>query len=330
MKTLVTGATGFIGTNLVRKLVEQGESVRILRREWSNMAGLEGLPIEEYIGNVRDFDSVQRAVKGCTRVYHLAALLKIAPFERERFHQTNVRGSDNIARAALEEGVEKMVYTSTIGAVGYGTSENPATEETQFNLGHFKLPYIDTKREGEEIILEYCKKGLPAVVVNPGYVFGPWDKRPGLNKFFELAVRGKLWFYIGGGLSVVDVDDVVQGHLLAMEKGRIGERYILSNQNMTYREFLSLVNQFLDRKPPKFKIPYPLLLMLGYFGDGLGKVFRFNPQMSARVARFTKITHYVSSEKAMRELGYTTTPLAESFRKTFDWLRKYHQLDGKK
>lgn len=331
MKILVTGATGFIGTNLVRKLVEQGEEVRILRREWSNMIGLEGLPVEEHTGNVRDYDSLRQAVKGCSRVYHLAALLKIAPFERDRFQKTNVLGSENIARAALAEGVEKMVYTSTIGAVGYGPKENPATEESEFNLGHFKLPYIDTKRKGEEVILAYCKKGLPAVIVNPGYVFGPWDKRPGANRFFDMALRGRLWFYIGGGLSVVDVDDVVQGHLLAMEKGRIGERYILSNQNMTYKEFLSLINEFIGKKPPKFKIPYVLLLTLGYFGDGLGKLFRFNPQISSRVARFTKINHYVSSEKAKIELGYSTTPLAESFQKTFNWLKEYNDLlNGKK
>jgi dihydroflavonol-4-reductase len=331
MKILVTGATGFIGTNLVRKLVEQGESVRILRREWSNMMGLEGLPIEQHLGNLRDYDSVRQAVKGCQRVYHLAALLKIAPFERERFRRTNVLGSENIARAALEEGVEKMVYTSSIAAVGYGTKENPATEETEFNLGRFKLPYIDTKRQGEEVILQYCDKGLSAVVVNPGYVFGPWDKRPGVNKFFEMAARGKLWFYIGGGLSIVEVDDVVQGHLLAMEKGRIGERYILSNENVTYLELLSSINAFIGKKPPKFKIPYPLLLMLGYLGDGFGKLFRFNPQVSSRIARFTKINHYVNSEKAKRELGFTTTPLAKSFKKTFDWLKEYSNLlDGKK
>ncbi|MFQ5769329.1 MAG: SDR family oxidoreductase [bacterium] len=324
MTILVTGATGFIGTNLVRKLVAQRESVRIMRREWSNLLGLEGLPIEHHIGDIRDYNSVREAIKGCKKVYHLAALLKIAPFERERFHKTNVLGSENMARAALEEGIEKMVYTSTIGAVGYGSEDNPATEESEFNLGKFRLPYIDTKRQGEEIILEYSQKGLPVVVVNPGYVFGPWDKRPGLNQFLTLAAQGKLWFYIGGGVSVVDVEDVVQGHLLAMEKGRIGERYILSNQNVTYKEFMSMANEFLGKRPPRVKIPYLLLLFTGYVMEGFGKLFGFNPQLSARAARFTNITHYVSSQRARRELGYTTTPLAESFKKTFDWLKEYN------
>ena len=330
MPLLVTGATGFIGTNLVRELVAQGESVRILRREWSNLLGLEGLSIEHHIGDIRDYNSVREAIKGCKKVFHLAALLKIAPFERERFYKINVLGSENIARAALEEGVEKMVFTSTIAAVGYGTEENPATEATEFNLRGFRLPYIETKRQGEEKILEYCKKGLPAVVVNPGYVFGPWHKKSGLNQFLTLAARGKLWIYIGGGLSVVDVDDVVQGHILAMEKGRIGERYILSNHNMTYKEFMFIANEFCAKRPPRVKIPYILLLSMGYLGEVFGKLFGFNPQISSAVARFTKINHYVSSEKARQELGYTTTSLAESFKKTYDWLKEHNFLNAKK
>ncbi|MFQ5751677.1 MAG: SDR family oxidoreductase [bacterium] len=326
MSILVTGATGFIGTNLVRKLVARGDSVRILRREWSNMLGLERLPIEEHIGDVRDYEAVRKAVTGCKQIYHLAALLKIAPFERERFHNINVEGSDNIALAALEEGVEKLVYTSSIAAIGFGTEDNPATEETEFNLDKFKLPYIDTKRKGEQKVLDYCESGLPAVVVNPGYVFGPWAKKPGLNKILLLAAQGKLWYYISGGLSIVDVDDVVQGHLLAMEKGKIGKRYILSNQNITYKELITMANEFVGKKPPKFKIPFALMLMVGYLAEGAGKLFRFNPQISSGMARMTTITHYVSSEKAKRELGYTTTPLADSFKKTFNWLKEYKYI----
>lgn len=326
MLTLVTGATGFIGTNLVRKLVERGESVRILRREWSNMLGLENLDIEEYLGDIRDYETVRKAVKGCKRVYHLAALLKIAPFERNRFVKTNVVGSDNVALAALEEGVEKLVYTSSIAAIGFGTEENPATEESEFNLGELKLPYIDTKKAGEDKILEYCKSGLPAVVVNPGYVFGPWNKKPGLNKFLVLAAQGKMSFYLSGGISVVDVDDVVEGHLLAMAKGQIGERYILSNQNISYKDFITKATELAGQKPPKFKMPYFLLLVAGYLAEGAGQLFRFNPAISSGVARMTTITHYVSSDKARRELGYTTTPLEVSFKKTFEWLKEYDYI----
>lgn len=330
MPILVTGASGFIGTNLVKALVAQGQSVRILRREWSDMLGLRDVPLEEHIGDIRDFETVRQATADCSQVYHVAALLKIAPFERERFYRTNVLGTENVARAALETGVERMVHTSTIGTVGYGNESQPATEETQFNLGQFRLPYIDTKREAEELILRYHREeGLPVVVVNPGYVFGPWDRRPGLNRILELADQGKLWFYVEGGLSVVDVNDVAQGHLLAMERGRPGERYILSNQNLTYKEFLSMANEFVGHAPPKWKVPYSLLLALGFVGEALGRVFGFNPQISARVARMTRITHYVSAEKARRELGWNTTPLAESFARTFDWIR-WFAVNGKK
>jgi dihydroflavonol-4-reductase len=323
---LVIGATGFLGTNLVRELAGRGESVRILRRPSSNLLGLEKLPLEEVSGDLADPAALRQAMRGCRHVFHVAGGVSLGTLDRERLRRVNVGGTEAVAAAALAEGVERLVYTSSSVSIGYGTADQPATEDSPFNLGHLRLPYVDTKKEAEEKILEQCGKGLPAVVVNPGYVFGPWDKAPKLNQLLIMAARGKLNFYFGGGLSVVDVSDVARGHVLALEKGRVGQRYILSNLNLTYREFFTRVNAFVGRPPPKFKMPYPVLLGMGYAAQGFGKLFGLKPELSAAAARLYQINHYLSSEKARQELGYTTTPLEESFRKTFDWLKEYKYI----
>jgi dihydroflavonol-4-reductase len=318
---LVTGATGFIGTNLVQQLASGDEPVRILRRQSSNMLGLEGLPIEEVVGDILDEASVREAVKDCRRVYHVAGSADIGPFSSEQLYRTNVFGTEQVARAALAEGVEKLVYTSSSVTIGYGSAENPATEDSDYNLGHIPLPYIKTKKAAEEKVLELVAQGLPAVIVNPGYVFGCWDKEPKLNQLLIKSARGKLNFFFPGGMSVVDVDDVATGHILAMEAGQIGQRYILSNRNMTYREFVTVVNASQGKRPPKWKLPYPLLLTMGYASECCGKLFRFNPLLSSGLAQLYAIDHFVSSQKAETVLGYKTTPLEESLDRTFHWLR---------
>jgi dihydroflavonol-4-reductase len=320
---LVIGATGFLGTNLVRELHARGEAVRILRRPSSNMLGLEGQAREEVVADLFDPAALRQAMRGCRQVFHVAGGVSMSPFGGEQLRRVNVEGTAAVAAAALAEGVDRLVYTSSSVTIGYGSAGSPATEESPFNLGHLHMPYVDTKKEAEDRLLEQCRKGLPAVVVNPGYVFGPWDKAPKLNKLLIMAAQGKLSFYFGGGLSVVDVADVARGHILALERGRVGERYILSNLDLTYREFFTRVNAVVGRPPPKFKMVHPLLLGMGYGSQVLGKLFGFDPELSAGAARLYRLNHYLSSEKARRELGYATAPLEDSLRKTFDWLKEY-------
>lgn len=320
---LVTGATGFVGTNLVRSLTCQGELVRILRRHTSNTFGLEGLPIQEYYGDLLDLCSVRNAVKGCTRIFHLAAPVHIGPFGGPSLRHTHLKGTDNLVRAALDEGVERFVFTSSGVTVGFGSRDCPATEQSNFDMADLRIPYIDVKKEAEEVVLDYVAAGLPAIIVNPGYIFGPWDKSPKLNQLLILAAKGRLIFYFEGGLSVVDVADVVKGHLLAMEHGTIGERYILSNQNVTYQEFFTILNAFVRKRPPRFRIPLSMLLAGGFVAEGLGKLLGLNPSFSSSVARLYSRGHYMSSEKASLQLGYSVTPIEHSLERTFSWLKQH-------
>jgi dihydroflavonol-4-reductase len=323
---LVIGATGFIGTNVVRELVERGESVRIFRRTSSNMLGLENLPFEEYFGDLLNPEAVRRAMKGCTRVFHLAAVVSLRPYETRHLSDIHIKGTNIVAQTALEEGVERFVYTSSGVTVGYNPGSKPATEANGVSLTHLGLPYVETKIKAEELVLQFFHKGLPAVIVNPGYTFGPWDKSPKLNQLLIMAAQGKLNFYFTGGLSVVNVADVAHGHLLAMDHGRLGERYILSNQNLTYQDFFTLLNAYVGRKPPKYRLPYPVMFTVGFFAETYGRIFRLNPQLSTGLARLYKINHYLSSEKAMQELHYTPRPLEDSLDKTFRWLREHNYI----
>lgn len=329
MLTLVTGATGFIGTNLVRRLVAEGEGVRILRRGHSNTRGLEDLPIDTVIGDVRDPESVRQAVRGCRWVYHLAARLNVASKEWDRFYKTNVQGTENVCRAALEAGVERLLHCSSIAAVGWGPPEAPATEDTEFNLGHLRVPYIHTKRQAEEVVEGFVQKGLQAVTVNPSYVFGPWDKRLGANRLVYLVASGKLRFYPGkGGMNIVDVDDVVARMIAAMQRGRIGERYILGGENLFFRDLFDLITELAGQPKPIGTIPFPLLWTVAALSEVISRVTGRRSGISRDMARIAHLPHFVSSEKAIRELGYRYRSAREVIKRSLEWLVHEGYLDG--
>lgn len=323
---LVTGATGFVGTNLVRELVRRGESVRILCRASSNLEGLVDLPIEQFIGDLLDQQSLQKAIKNCRQVYHVASLIEMSPYKRNELYDVNILGTEMVMRAALDEGVDRLVYTSSAVTLGYSTQEDPVTEESQYNFGWLENPYIESKKRAEDVVLAYSKRGVPAVIVNPGYIFGSWDKNPKLNKILILAAQSKLKFYFGGGLSVVDVADVVQGHLLAMEKGDVGERYIISNENLTYKDFMTLANQLTGKPPPCVKLPTWLMVMMGRLAETYGRFAQVEAPLSSSMARLYDVHHYMSSKKAIQELGYKPKSLKESLKLTLDWLEKHHYI----
>ncbi|HZU97930.1 MAG TPA: NAD-dependent epimerase/dehydratase family protein [Planctomycetota bacterium] len=329
MTTLVTGATGFVGINLVRRLVAKGEKVRIFARP-SPMPrkGLEGLDVEQAAGDVTDAESVAAAMKGVRRVYHVAGLTSQGPWNsvRRRLKAVNVGGTDNVCEAARKEGVERLVHCSSVAAIGFGPLEKPATESQTWNLGRLASPYYDTKRDAEFVVQKHVEQGLDAVIVNPSLMIGPYDVKPTSSEVVLRAARMKkgIFFYPKqGGMNALDVEDAVFGHIAAMEKGKKGERYILGNENLTWRGLFTLANEVCGKPAPWLPLSllptYPVALVgnaLGFFAPE-----RFD-SFNTAILRAGLVQHYVSPEKARRELGLPATPLKDAMKKALVWFQE--------
>ena len=312
-----------MGRRIVDMLVDGGKGVRIFDLPFMDFSGLEDVPgIEIVKGDITDADTVAAAVSGVSAVIHLAALLPPnSERDREKTFAVNVGGTENICRVACEQGVDRLVHTSSIAAVGHGSLDAPATEESAWNLGHLKAPYYDTKRRGEEVVRRYIENGLDAVIVNPAYVVGPYDVKPsGGRVIIQIATRRLLGVPSRGGICFVDVREVVDGMLAAMERGVCGERYILGNENITYRDYARRVAGIAGVDPPRWAMPYWLLLPAAVAATAIGW---FNPKPFAdanlTVLRTGFCEHFLSGEKARRELGVSPRPIDTAIADAIAW-----------
>ncbi len=325
----ITGATGFVGLNVLRKLRMRGERVNALARPGSRGArfvkkfGAALVP-----GDVTDYASVRRAIRGCDRVYHVAGSTEMSPAKRAETGAINVGGTRNVMRAALEENVERVVHTSSTAAVGGGPPDRPATETSPWNYRSLHLPYNDTKREGERVALGFTRKGLKVVVVNPAYMIGEWDVKPTSGRLILLAAKYGIPFYPSGSNNTLDVEDAADGHLLAMEGGRPGQRYILGHENLTYREILETVCRAVGKPGPVLPLPYGVARVAGWVGDlaqGLdgGEVLS---SLNSGTARLAFVDHCVSPAKAVRELGLPQRPVEGAVGNAVRWFKRYGYL----
>lgn len=324
MKALVTGATGFIGSAVVRELLRNGEEVKVLVRPASNRLNLKGLEVEEAHGDITESESVRRALTGCDRVYHVAALYTMDD-PPEAYYRVNVEGTRTILRACLDAGIRRVVYTSTIAAVGSSADGRPVNEESLWDLGEIFLPYVTTKYMAEFEAWRACARGLPVVVVNPTAPMGARDVKPTpTGRLIVDFLNGRMPLYPQLYLNVIDADDVATGHRLAMEKGRPGERYILGNQNVTVAQILASVSNLTGVPPPKMAIPYPAALVASFFAELVMTRVLGRPSMiSVASARFMRRKLHASNEKAVRELGLTVAPIEECFKKAIRWFHEY-------
>jgi len=323
MKALVTGATGLIGSSLVRELLKDGVQVKVLVRKNSDTRNIDGLDLERVYGDIRDADSVKAALKGCDTFYQTAALYVYWWPDKKVFYDINVEGTKNALNAALEQGVQKVVYTSSIAAIGIHGANPPANEESQFNMGKSGEHYIISKYLGEVEAMKICKKGLPVVVVNPAGVMGVRDIKPTPSGQLILNVLNRrLPGYNDGGNNFVDVEDVARGHILAAQKGRIGERYILGNQNMTFKEFYNLVAEVGKVEPPRRKITRTPALALAYVYQLVGSISKKPPLITPALARSIGSYAYYDSSKAVKELGFPQTPIRKTVEKAVNWFRE--------
>jgi dihydroflavonol-4-reductase len=320
-RTLVTGGTGFIGANVVRSLLERGEDVRALVRPGSSLANLDGLPIEKASGDLRDADSVRRAVAGCARVYHVAADYRLWARDPRELYRSNVAGTVHVMEACLAEGVERVVYTSTVGTIGLSALPAACDETTPLAPGQLTSHYKRSKLAAERAVLAFVERGLPAVIVNPSAPVGPWDVKPTpTGRIIVDFALGRLPAFVDTGLNVIHVRDVAEGHLLAADRGRVGERYILGNRNMTLAEILSDLADLTGRPPPRLRLPYAVAWAAGAVSTKISDWITHRPPAIALDAvRMARRRMFFDSSKAVRELGLPQTPVGVAFEDAWRW-----------
>ena len=324
MKAFVTGGTGFLGANVVRDLLERNVGVRALCRPTSPRGNLEGLDIEIVEGDLRDVQSLRRGMAGCELVFHVGALYSFWVRPPGLIYEVNVDGTRNVFDAALEEGIERVVYTSSVGALGLREDGQPADETTETSLDQIPGDYKKTKYLAEQIALEYSAK-LPIVIVNPSFPVGPWDAKPTpTGQTIVDFLNRKMPAYLDTGMNVVDAQDVALGHWLALEKGRVGERYILGGENVTMKGLLDLLGEITGLPSPKVRLPYAPILALSYLNAGFCKLFpRITPRMTPETIRMSSHHMYFDPSKAVRELDFPQTPAKDALAKAVDWYREH-------
>ncbi|HOG45187.1 MAG TPA: NAD-dependent epimerase/dehydratase family protein [Anaerolineae bacterium] len=324
MKALVTGATGFIGSNVVRALLAQGYQVRALLRECSNRANLAGLDVEPAPGDVRDRASVERALTGCDVLFHMAAAYALWVPEPQMVYDTNVEGTVNVLNAARAAGVARAVYTSTESTIGIAQNGDLGTEamfvEPSDLAGHYKR----SKFLAEQLALRMAGEGLEVVVVNPTTPIGPGDVRPTpTGQIVVDFLNGKMPAYVNTGLNLVDVEDVAQGHILALEKGRPGERYILGNRNLTLKEILGALSRVTGLPAPRLRIPIWLALWAAYASEFAARRLGGPPRIPVTGVKVARHFRYFDCSKAVRELGLPQTPIEQALGKAVRWFRAH-------
>ncbi len=321
---LVTGGTGFVGANVVRELLAQRRSVRVLARPRGDRRALAGLDVEICEGDLLDSASVRRAVKGVNLVFHVAADYRLWARDPEDLHRVNVGGTRAVLEAAGEAGVSRVVYTSTVGALGIPEDGRPGTEETPVSLRDMVGPYKASKFLAEQVALGFAHQGLPVVVVNPSAPVGSWDVKPTpTGQMIVDFLEGKMFATLDTGLNLVHVRDVARGHLLAAERGKIGEKYILGNRNVSLAEIGVLLSEITGVRPPRVRIPYWVAWGAALAMEAVARIGGRPPRVPLTAVRMAKKRMYFSPAKAVRELGLPQTDIREALRDAIEWFRAH-------
>lgn len=317
--TLVTGASGFVGWHVARLLLERGHTVRALVRESSAIPELD---VERVTGDLRDAGSLTRAAAGCGVVFHVAADYRLWSKHPDEMYQSNVDGTRNILQAAQAAGVERVVYTSTVGCIGVPAG-GIGDEKQPVSINDMTGVYKRSKFLAEQVALYFARGGLPVVIVNPTAPMGDHDFKPTpTGQIVVDFLRGAMPAYIDTGLNVVNVRDVALGHLLACEKGRAGERYILGAENMTLGQILQELARITGRKAPRVELPYFVAWTAGVITTGLAHLTGIPPRAPLEAVRMAKKKMWVTHEKAARELGYSPCPARSALADAVKWFSR--------
>jgi dihydroflavonol-4-reductase len=323
MRALVTGASGFVGAAVARALLHEGWQVRVLVRAGSNRANLRDLPVEIAVGDLTVAQSLEGSLSQCGALFHVAADYRLGAPDPAELYRTNVEGTRNLVDAAVRAGVQKIVYTSSVATMGIPAHGMPGDERTPVSLDAMIGHYKRSKFLAEQVVLEAAASGAPAVIVNPSTPVGPGDIKPTPTGQLVLdAAAGRMPAYVDTGLNIVHVDDVAAGHLMAFHRGRNGERYILGGTDMTLRQILEYISQFVGRKPPRVRLPYAAVLPMAYIAEAVAKVTGHSGRLTLEGVRMSRKLMFFSSAKAVSELGYRWRPPAAAFDDAVGWFRE--------
>lgn len=321
-KVFVTGATGFIGASLARELIEMGCDVKALVRPGSDRRNLAGLDIEFWEGDLRDEHSLVCGLAGCDTLFHAAADYRLWTCDPATMYAINVEGTRTILQAALTRNLTKVVYTSSVGTLGNPGNGASGTEDTPVSFDDMVGHYKKSKFLAEQVAESFLDKGLPLVIVNPSTPVGPLDIKPTpTGKIIVDFLNRKMPAYLDTGLNLIDVRDCAKGHILAATHGRIGEKYILGNENLTLNTIFTLLEEISGLPAPKVKLPYTPILLAAYLNEGISKLTRREPLIPLAGVQMAGKHMFFDSSKAIGELGLPQNPVKKALQSAVDWFR---------
>jgi dihydroflavonol-4-reductase len=325
MRTFVTGGTGFIGGAVVRRLLEAGHEVRALVRPGANTRQLDGLPVERVEGDLLNHESLRRGMAGCAWAFHVAALYSFWGHSWNDFYQVNLGGTRRVLEVAQQEGIERIVYTSSIAALGVHKDGSPANEDTPSTLADHIGPYQRSKFLAEEVARGFARQGLPVVIVNPSTPVGIGDHKPTpTGQIIVDFLNGRIFGYVDTGLNIIAVEDVAAGHLLAAERGQVGQRYILGGENLTLKQILDLLAEVSGRPQVRLRIPHWVAQGWAYIDVTMAKLNpRRTPAATPDKVRLARRYEFFDPGKAVRELGLPQTPARVALRQAVEWYRAH-------
>jgi len=328
MTALVTGATGFVGSAVARALLARGETVRVLARAGGDRRNIEDLAVDIVEGDLRDPAARLKAVQGITSLYHVAADYRLWTRDPAAMFATNVEATASLLREAADAGARRMVYTSSVATLGLFSDGREADEVTPVAAADMIGPYKRSKFDGEERVRALAAAGLPIVIVNPTAPVGPRDVKPTpTGRTIVEAAAGRMPAFVDTGLNIVHVDDVAHGHLLAHDKGLIGERYVLGAENLTLQQILARIAGLVNRKAPTIQIPNAAILPIAYAAEFFARAFNTGePFVTVDGLKLARKKMFFSSAKAVRDLGYTARPVDEALIDAIAWFRTHKYL----
>ncbi len=329
MRTLITGANGFVGSAVVRCLLDAGHEVRCLIRPGSDQSNLDGLHVETSVGDLRDHASLKRAIVNCENLFHVAADYRLWVPDPETMYDINVKGTEALILAATEIGIKRIIYTSSVATIGLNYDGSNANEKTPSSIDQMTGHYKRSKFLAEQVAQNFTRKyDLDLVIVNPSTPIGPRDLRPTpTGRIIVDTLRGRMPAYMDTGLNIAHVDDIAQGHLLAYMYGRPGERYILGGENMSLLQVLQTIDEISEKKIKRINIPAKLILPMAWIMEKVAAITKVEPRASVDSIRMAEKKMFFSSEKAISELGYQFRPAKSAIKDAITWFENNGYCD---